>query len=375
MKITLKNTPEQIELIRAIGSKDPRTAEEAQQAFAAFIGPVINQVLQQAGTVGVIYSDKEYDEDDSPSFPLDLYYDVEQNYITTWSQSMAGGLPTSQIEGIKEMKISTYRLDTAVSFNKKYARKSRLDVVSKAVERMAQEILLKQERNGWAVILKALAEARTQSNKHIITAGTESLFMLNDLSRLITLLRRIHASWAGGTPVGHDSKGITDLFVSPEIKEQIRAFAFNPMNTAGAGGAAVTSSDARSNGIPLPDALRERIFAAAGATELYGISITDLNELGLNRKYNTLFAEFAGSDSSFGFGGAFDGTTDEICIGFDLGREAFLRPVARQADSGGTLVTLPDDQWVSRSDKAGFYSFLEEGRVCIDARAVVGLVV
>ena len=65
---------------------------------------------------------------------------------------MAGGLPTSQVEGVKEMKISTYRLDSAISFLKKYARKSRLDVVSKAIERMANEILVKQDRNAWAVV-------------------------------------------------------------------------------------------------------------------------------------------------------------------------------------------------------------------------------
>jgi len=74
---------------------------------------------------------------------------------------MAGGLPTSQVEGMKEVKIATYRLDSAVSFNKRYARRARLDVVSKAIERMANEVLIKQERNAWAVILKALSEGNS----------------------------------------------------------------------------------------------------------------------------------------------------------------------------------------------------------------------
>ena len=70
-------------------------------------------------------------------------------------------MPSSHVEGMSELKIATYRLDSAVSFNKRYARKARLDVVSKAVERMAQEVLVKQERNAWAVIMKGLAEAST----------------------------------------------------------------------------------------------------------------------------------------------------------------------------------------------------------------------
>ena len=130
-------------------------AAEAGSAFAAFIGPVISKVIATAGTASLVFSDVEYDEDDSPSYPLDLYYNENEGYVTTWSQNLAGGMPTSQVEGVKEMKIATYRLDSAISFMKKYARKSRLDVISKALERMAQEVLIKQERNAWSVVLKA----------------------------------------------------------------------------------------------------------------------------------------------------------------------------------------------------------------------------
>ena len=169
MKLKLKHTPEQVELIKAMGSKNKSVSQEAQEAFAAFIGPIVQKVIQQASTAGMIYADAEYDEDDSPSYPLDLYYDEGEGYVNVWSQSMAGGLPTSLVEGVKEMKISTYRLDSAVSFLKKYARKSRLDVVSKALERMSQEVLIKQERNAWAVVLKALASA---SSTNVAAAGS-----------------------------------------------------------------------------------------------------------------------------------------------------------------------------------------------------------
>ena len=74
MKLKLKNTPEQVELIKALGSKDHTVSAEAASAFAAFIGPVISKVIATAGTASLIFSDVEYDEDDSPSYPLDLYY-------------------------------------------------------------------------------------------------------------------------------------------------------------------------------------------------------------------------------------------------------------------------------------------------------------
>ncbi|NBW29356.1 hypothetical protein EBR37_03170, partial [bacterium] len=168
MKLKLKNTPEQVELIKAMGSRDANVAREASQAFAAFIGPVVSKVLMQAGTASAVYSDLPYDEDDNPSIPLDLWVGEGEGYTTVWSQNVAGGLPTSNVEGFSELKVATYRLDSAVSMLKRYVRRGRLDVVSKAVERMTNEVLVKQERNAWAVVLRALAEARSSS----ITAPT-----------------------------------------------------------------------------------------------------------------------------------------------------------------------------------------------------------
>ena len=63
MKLKLKNTPEQVELIKALGSKDHTVAAEAGSAFAAFIGPVISKVIATAGTASLVFSDVEYDED------------------------------------------------------------------------------------------------------------------------------------------------------------------------------------------------------------------------------------------------------------------------------------------------------------------------
>jgi hypothetical protein len=385
MKLKLKNTPEQVELIKQMGSKDLTKAAEAQEVFAAFLGPVIQEVIRQAGTLSAIYTDSEFDEDDSPSYPLDLYYDQSDGYIKVWSQNVAGGLPSSLVEGMKEMKIATYRLDSAVSFLKKYARRGRLDIISKAVERMAQEVLVKQERNGWAVIMKALAEASTLKGRanssasalnHILQSNTNDQFVLDDMNRLLTLQRRLFTSFAGGSPEG--SRGITDLFVSPEILEQVRAFAYQPMNTR-AGVLSGTSAEGYADSsVALPDSVREQVFRGAGMGEIYGISLHEVIELGVNQKYNTLFDTFAGATTYPASGGStFDGSSsgDEILVGLDASRDAFIRPVARQHESGGQWTVLADDQWVSRSEKTGFYGYLEEGRVCIDARAVVGIIV
>ena len=236
MKMKLKNTPEQVELIKAMGSKSPEISRPATEAFAAFIGPVVQRVLQQANTASYIYTDVEYDEDDNPSYPLDLFYDQngKDPYTTIWSQQMAGGLPSSQIAGNAELKIATYKLDSAVSFLKKYARKSRLDVVSKGIERMANEILVKQDRNAWAVALKGLAQAKgkwgTGTAGDNVIDRADGAFGLADLNALMTKMKRLNASYADGTPAAAYSKGITDLFVSAEVVEDVRAISYNPFS-------------------------------------------------------------------------------------------------------------------------------------------------
>lgn len=361
MKLELKNTPEQVELVKAMGSKDLTTAREAQEAFAAFLGPVVQQVLNQAGTANAIYSDASFDEDDSPSYPLDLYYNNGDNHVSVWMQSMAGGLPSSHVEGMSELKISTYRLDSAINLLKRYVRRARLDVVSKGIERMAQEILVKQERNAWAVILKALAESSTGGNDHIHQVSGRTNFMLSDLNDLMTLVRRINESFANGTPDVAFSNGLTDLYMSPERMADVRALAYNPVNTVGANN---TTAAADSGVVAMPDGVREDIYRAAGASELFGVTLNEMNEFGIGKKYNTLFDEF----DSVSFA-----NTDDLVVGLDNSKGAFIRPVAVQAESGGSVVTLADDQWSVRSEKLGFFSYVEEGRVCIDSRAVVGL--
>jgi hypothetical protein len=380
MRIKLKNTPEQVELIKALGSKNRLVAAEASEAFAAFLGPVIQRVILQAGTASQIYTDAPFDENDSPSYPLDLYYqELNNGYVSVYSQTLAGGLPSAQdVSAIQEVKIATYRLDSAVSINKRYARQARLDIIAKLVERMSQEVLIKQERNAWAVMLKALGEASTTPSggaalKHYIAAGVAGQFKLDDLNKLMTRVKRINESWAGGTASDPYSTGLTDLYVSPEIKEKIRAFAYNPLNTVG-GIRTVTSSGASESAIALPDGMREEIYRNAGMQEIYGVNIIELIELGLDKKYNVLFDSYISETATLG-GTAFSPGNYQILVGVDNTKGALIRAVSTSSETGSQFNVQPDDQFLQRTDKAGFYGSLEEGRICIDARALSGIIV
>tara|TARA_R110001592_G_scaffold32260_4_gene113139 strand:- start:4579 stop:5718 length:1140 start_codon:yes stop_codon:yes gene_type:complete len=379
MKITLQKTPEQVELVKAMASKNRDVSYEAQTALAEFIGPVLAEVVNSAPTVSNMFSSLQFNSDESPSIPLDLYHDItDEDYIQVWSQSVPGGLPTNQVAPSQsELKFTTYTLDSALSFDKRYASRSRLDVVSKTFTRMAQEILLKQEKTSATMIMTALANASTNSEKHVIRSAQANRFLLSDLNKLFTKAKRINTSWNGGTPADRRGRGITDLLVSPEIVEEIRGLAYNPVNTIGGAGGVPTAGD----GIAGTDTMRDAVFNSAGIPEFYGVSIQEYNEMGDGQKWNTVFDSAAGSTSyadHYSVSASkttFDGATEQVLVGVDLSRESMIRAVATDSESGDEFSLVADDQFVTRQSKIGYYGSLEEGRMIIDDRVLLGLIV
>jgi 3D (Asp-Asp-Asp) domain-containing protein len=379
MKITLKRTPEQIELVKAMASRNRTVAYDAQVALAEFIGPVLAEVVNNAPTLSNLFTSLPFNADDNPSIPLDLYYDItDEDYITVYSQSVAGGLPTNQVlPTASEMKVTTYSLDSALSFDRRYAAKHRMDVVAKTFTRMAQEILLKQERTSATLVMSTLAAASTNSKAHVQRSNQSGRFLLADLNELLTLAKRINTSWTKGTPASGARAGISDLLVSPEIVEQIRAMAYNPVNTIS--GITASGGTASSVGIPATDEMRSAIYGSAGIPSFYGVSILEFNEMGKSQKFNTIFDTAAGATAyttaAGGSSGAFDGANEEILVGIDRSRDSLLRVVATDPDSNSEFSLVADDQYSIRQNKIGYFGSLEEGRVILDVRALVGKIV
>jgi hypothetical protein len=378
MKITLKRTPEQVDLIKAMASKNRDTAYAAQVALAEFIGPVVSEVINNAPTLSNLFTPLQYNADDNPSLPLDLYYNIfDEDYIRVYSQSVAGGLPTNMVQPTaSELKFTTYTLDSAVAFDRKYASRSRLDVIGKTFTRVAQEVLLKQERTSSNLLMTALAEATngkasfSAKNRNVFRTTAANIFQLNDLNKLITKAKRVNASWSGGTPTGA-RHGITDLLVSPEVVESIRSMAYNPVNTRQAT-SGVTS-------IPATDAIRTEVWKSSGVTEFFGINIMEILELGDGKRYNTVFDTVAGTTDyldhdSTTASSQFAGATEQIIVGLDRSRDALVRAIAVDSDTGSEFNLVADDQFSIRQQRIGYYGSLEEGRMVLDNRALVGLI-
>jgi hypothetical protein len=380
MNITLKRTEEQVELVKAMASKNKNVAYEAQAAAAEFIGPVLSEVMNNAPTLSNMFQSFQFNDDDNPSIPLDLYHDItDADYLEVYSQSGPGGLPSNTvIPTHSELKFTTYRMETAVDFERRYAARSRLDVISKTFSRIAQELMLKQEQTSANLLLGVLANASTNSQSHVIQSATSNQFLIDDVNRLITRAKRINTAWNGGTPVS-GSRGVTDLIVSPEIMGEIRAMAYNPLNTKGSGAAG-----AKANGdvVPGTEEFRNQLYKNAGVSEIYGINITEINEMGVGQRFNAVYnALIAGGKpgdvghTGGNWGGNSGATADEIIIGIDRTKDSLMRAISVDSDTGSELKLVADDQYTVRQQKVGYYGSIEEGRMVLDKRALTGIVV
>ncbi len=383
MKITFEESKEQLELIAAMGSKNRIESEAAQAAFAQLISPVLGEAYLQADTTGGLYQNLTYRQDDDPSLPLELFSQVTEGYFSIWSAPMPGGIPSNTVhQPVDEVKFHTYRLDSAWSILQKYARQMRLPIIAKALERLLQEVLLKTNQAAWSVVLAALAQAshtvKGVASGHVFATETDAIVTLDDLNAMLTFFRRLNASWAGGTPVGGASKP-TDIYLSPEIMQFLRSMAYNPINTRGGNATAITANSQTSASavVALPEAQRAGLYNSGGVPEFYGMNLIELLELGESQDYQLLFADYIGGTNTptivTAAAETFAPTTDDLMIFVDSSKDLGYRAIATDADTGSVFSLEPDDQFVKRSGKIGWYGGIEEGRIVTETRSIAAL--
>jgi len=345
-KIEFKKGGEVEKLIKSCA-----TSAEDRQAFAEFVEPVVQEVLEHAMTSNMVYTEMEYDSDDYPSIPLELFEGNQEGLIDVMSHSISGGLPTNHIAEIEDYRVNTRRFDSAVSLGKRTAERARLPIVSKSIERMVSEIAVKMEHQAWSVVFAALGNAQTNGNNHLVTSDTPTVFGINDLNKLITKTKRLRNSWVEGTPTSLPGEGLTHVVFSPEMMEQVRAMSYQ-------------SFDSNNN---LPAGERAKIFSNVGTSNLWDKELIELNEFGLGQAYNRLFAQF--------YSGAFNAGTQEIILGLDLSTDGGVKAVSADSDRGSQITVMDDDQWVKRSKKIGWYAEVECGWAWVQNKALTGIIV
>ena len=115
--------------------------------------------------------------------------------------------------------------------------------------------------------------------------------------------------------------------------------------------------------------------------EFFGVNLMEINEFGVGQRFNTIFDTLAGASTynkpDAGTSSVFNGNTEQIALGVDLvkGRDSMLRAVALDEDSNSDLQLVADDQYSIRQKKIGYFGSVEEGRMVVDNRVILGLIV
>ncbi len=248
------------------------------------------------------------------------------------------------------------------------AKEGRYEALVKSMERAAQEVMVKEQFQAWSVILGTLGAARVGGLAQLISSTTANVLQVDDLNRLQTKVKRFRTSWIGGTPSKTVGKGVTHYVISPEIREQLNSWAYQPMNTRPG---SITTSGATA--VPLPEQIRTNIFNGSGLPEIPGLgAFIELNEFGVGQAYNALF------DAAYTAGGgdpAFNGASDELVLGVDLSVSGGVQVVASDSDRTTELVMEVDDTFTKRSGKWGMYGGLETGFAWMDSKTLCGIVV
>ena len=66
---------------------------------------------------------------------------------------------------------------------------------------------------------------------------------------------------------------------------------------------------------------------------------------------------------------------DDFVLGVDRAKDSLIRAVAVDEDSPSEFNLIADDQYSIRQNKIGYFGSIEEGRVVLDNRVLVGKIV
>ena len=382
-KVQIDRTPEQLDLVKRMGSKNKTESMAAAEAVATVMTKPILQVIEQANVVSNFFTTIGYSAGTPSNIPLDDYFDIRnRNFLNVWTQSQPGGTAMNFQQGTTELFVQTYPLFSEITFNKNYLRAGNIDHLANGLTRLVQEVLLVQQTNGAFVIFNSLAGARIDGTSSVATTNlpvartaVANVFQMDDFNAMMIGYDRTTASWVGGTPV-NEQRAITDLLGSPEWMGQIRSMSYQPQNTRDG---SLTTQGASS--LAAPDSVRNQAWQGGGVANIFDVNLHKVYEMGVgsNREFNDIFDTAAGATAypghGQGFGGGstsvFAGATEELVLG--LNADMFDLTRLRMNEEGSEF-SLTAEEYPVRSAKVGLWGGLTEGYISVESRAKFGLI-
>lgn len=329
-------TPEMREMLRATTSNDLAVAHAARMQLAAALAVPLKQGVMPGNTIAGIFEEEEFQPGMAVEFPYDFVAPGSEKNFIAFTVPNTGRIPEMHVEGDYVM-VPTYDIATSIDWSRKYARDARWPVVGRAMSVAASAMQRKKNDDGWHVIITAGANRGLSVYDDVATAG---LFT----KRLVALAKTIMRRNAGGNSTSVNQGKLTHVAISPEGLEDIRSWDLTQVD----------------------DITRREIFVAGegemSLTRIFGVTLIDLDELGVAQLYQKYFNNTLGGTNPTG--------KNEIAIGLDLSKnDSFFMPYRVQPN--GQRVEMIPRATLLEQNRDGFAWREEFGCAVMDSRRVL----
>lgn len=326
-------TPEMNELLARSGDNDISVARAAQVELAKALTLPLKKGVMKGDIINGIYEAIYFQPGTSIEFPLDFVAPGTEKDFVAYTIANHGRIPERHVEGDYVM-VPTFDVGSSIDWLLKYSRDARWDIVARAMEVLEATFVRKANNDGWKVILTAGKNRGIMVYDDVAAVG---LFT----KRLVALMKTVIRRNAFGNSTSLNQGKLTDLYISPESLEDVRTWDLTQID----------------------DFTRRQIFLANSEngeyslTNIFGVSLHDIDELGVGQEYQLYFTNTLGGSLAAG--------KLELVVGLDLDKDdCFVMPVRAE-------VQLFEDETLHRQRRAGFYGWGEHGFAALDSRRVV----
>lgn len=330
------------DVLRATASSDTDQRSLAQRAFAAELNTSLRQGIFDRDNLGGIYEKQVLAPGAQANYPLDFVKPGDEDNFMAFAMPKQGRVPERHVEG-DELWIPTFNIANSIDWSLKYAREARFDVIMRAIRVYEAGFVRKINSDGWRCIIGA-ADGRGL----VVTAAGSAPFTGSTLTptpaagqftkELISRMKTTMTRGAGGNG---NSGRLTDVYVSMEAMEDIRAWDVDDID----------------------EFTRREIFVSKeyGLAQIYGIVLHEMTEWGEGQEYENFLKTTMGRPHST----VASTTLKEYCLGLDLSTaDSFVMPIRYE------LETFEDPN-LYREQRAGIYGWQEHGFGVLDSRRVL----
>lgn len=320
----------------ACASPDEVERVAAQRAFAAELAIPIRKAVFDESTVDGIFERDVLAPGATPNYPMDFVTPGDEDEFVAWTLPKTGRVPDRHVEG-DELWVPTFRVANAISWDIRYMRQARFDVVARALEVYRAGYVRKNNSDAWRTILAA-ADDRGM----IVTASGESPFTGNATMTsppapgVFTkeLLARAQTAMTRGAGGNGNAGKLTDVYLSMEAMEDIRAWGTTQVD----------------------EFTRREILKASDSqlSSIYGVALHPMTEFGESQEYQSYLADTLSA--------TLPTHTLEWAVGLDLSTmDSFVNPVMQDLETF-------EDPALYREQRMGVFGWLEHGYAILDAR-------